>query len=104
MMYYLYGMKSRGFSVGCQPMDGLVSWKDTDGKYYSELEYDRKLRDDEIEDYELEFIREVSEAPEKHITQEYIQQILEDYGVAFTQALSEKLYEEFKKELEEGHV
>lgn len=32
------------------------------------------------------------------MTKEFIEEILEEYGVAFTGALSERLYQEFKKE------
>lgn len=50
---YRYGMRLRGFSIGCQPMDGLVMAKDGT-KYYSILCYNRKLTDKEIEEYELD--------------------------------------------------
>lgn len=57
---YKYGMKERGFSMGCQPMKGLVDWEDCEigGKYYSIIVYERKLTDQEIREYELEFIEE----------------------------------------------
>ena len=54
---YKYGMRLRGFSIGCQPMKGLVERQDdTTGKYWDILVYDRELTDKEIEDYELERI------------------------------------------------
>lgn len=58
--HYLYGMRLRGFSPMCQPMDGLIKRKDDwcRGRYHDILVYDRKLTDKELEDYELDFIDE----------------------------------------------
>lgn len=54
-MKYTYGMRLRGFSLGCQPMNGFVERQDdTTGRFYDLLVYDRKLTDEEIENYELE--------------------------------------------------
>lgn len=59
-MTYLYGMRNRGFSIGCQPMDGLVERQDdTSGFYHDILVYDRELTQKEREDYELDRIFEV---------------------------------------------
>ena len=56
---YKYGMRLRGFSIGCQPMKGLVERQDDKtGKYWDILVYDRKLTDKEINDYELERVEE----------------------------------------------
>lgn len=56
---YYYGMKMRGFSLGCQPKDGFVErLDDRHGDYYDIIAYDRPLTDREIEDYELEPIRD----------------------------------------------
>ena len=45
---HVYGMRNRGFSIGCQPMDGLlVRQDDPSGKYYDLLVYERKLSSDE---------------------------------------------------------
>jgi hypothetical protein len=55
-MKYKYGMRLRGFSLGCQPMDGLMEWKDTNGKYWSELIYCRELTIEEQEHYSLDFL------------------------------------------------
>lgn len=53
---YFYGMRLRGFSPGCQPMEGLVGRiDDVSGKYHDILIYDRKLTDKEVRDYELDF-------------------------------------------------
>lgn len=55
---YRYGMKYRGFSPACQPMDGLVERIDSD-EYYDELIYNRRLTDAELAQYELVFIEEI---------------------------------------------
>ena len=56
---YKYGMRLRGFSIGCQPMDGLYCAEDGDRKYWSYLFYTRMLTDKEAEDYELDYLGEV---------------------------------------------
>lgn len=59
MMYY-YGMRLRGFSIGCQPMKGFVERKDDkSGVYHDILVYDRMLTDKEMRDYELDWIFQV---------------------------------------------
>lgn len=56
-MNYKYGMKLRGFSIGCQPMEGLQKREDdTTGRYYDILVYERELTEKEIAQYELEKI------------------------------------------------
>ena len=56
---YLYGMRLRGFSLGCQPMEGLIErTDDVLQEYHDILIYDRPLSKKEIRDYELDFIRE----------------------------------------------
>lgn len=56
-MEHKYGMRLRGFSIGCQPKAGLVRREDDlTGKYYDIIVYDRLLTEKEIEDYELSFI------------------------------------------------
>lgn len=55
---YVYGMRLRGFSPGCQPMTGLVERRDDPkGEYHDLLVYDRKLTDKEMRDYELDFLQ-----------------------------------------------
>lgn len=64
--YYIYGMKARPFSIGCQPMEGFmasdafkllkIDLDDVSMKYHDILLYDRKLTDKELYDYELDFI------------------------------------------------
>ena len=56
-MKYKYGMRLRGFSIGCQPMDGLIERvNDETNKYHDIIIYNRKLTEKEIKDYELDFI------------------------------------------------
>lgn len=54
-----YGMRMRGFSLGCQPMSGLVDWMDDGEGYHSILWYSRKLTKEEVEQYELDYLGEV---------------------------------------------
>ncbi len=59
-MEYKYGMRLRGFSPMCQPKDGFVRREDdTTGKYYDVIVYDRELTSREINNYELDYIKEV---------------------------------------------
>lgn len=52
---YRYGMRLRGFSLGCQPMNGLQEREDDPtGEYHDILVYDRRLTDREMSDYELD--------------------------------------------------
>lgn len=61
MMYY-YGMRLRGFSIGCQPMDGLLDRiDDRSGKYHDILIYNRKLSEQETTAYELDEIKNPSD-------------------------------------------
>lgn len=54
---YRYGMRLRGYSIGCQPKDGFLDREDDEpGRYYDILVYDRQLTDRELEAYELDFI------------------------------------------------
>lgn len=57
-MGYLYGMPRRPFSIGCQPMDGLVGTVEMDTSYFDILLYNRKLSKEEIEEYELDYLGE----------------------------------------------
>ena len=63
---YSYGMRLRGFSIGCQPMKGLLFTADDEsGRYHDLLVYDRKLTDKELSDYELDYIGEGKMKPSK---------------------------------------
>lgn len=56
-MEYRYGMRLRGFSIGCQPKKGLIRREDSDtNRYYDILVYDRPLTSEEIAAYELDII------------------------------------------------
>ena len=59
MATYTYGMRLRGFSLGCQPMNGLIGHKDDpSGKYWDLLVYSRELTDEEVKSYELDRIQD----------------------------------------------
>ena len=50
-----YGMRLRGFSPMCQPMNGLIRREDDpSGKYHDILVYDRELTEKELKDYEFD--------------------------------------------------
>lgn len=52
---YRYGMRLRGFSIGCQPMDGFIGRiDDKSGRYYDIIVYNRPLSSEEIKNYELD--------------------------------------------------
>lgn len=54
-MKYAYGMRLRGFSLGCQPKNGLLyRTDDNTGKYYDIIVYDRELTDEELYNYDLD--------------------------------------------------
>lgn len=56
-MTYTYGMRLRGFSLGCQPMNGFIRREnDPSGRYHDLLVYDRELTEKELNDYELDYI------------------------------------------------
>ena len=56
-MTWKYGMRLRGFSLGCQPMFGLVERQDDPtGRYHDILLYDRRLTCTEEYEYELDEI------------------------------------------------
>ena len=56
-MEYRYGLRLRGFSIGCQPRQGFIErLDDTSGRYYDILAYDRQLTETEINDYELDYL------------------------------------------------
>lgn len=56
-MHYYYGMRLRGFSPMCQPMEGLIERQDdVTGRYHDILVYDRKLSQEEERSYDLDFI------------------------------------------------
>lgn len=65
-MQYAYGMRLRGFSIGCQPMRGWEArLDDFSGKYYDILVYNRELSEREVEMYELDYLGTLEEWREK---------------------------------------
>ena len=57
---YRYGMRLRGFSIGCQPMDGFIERvDDPKGIYHDIIVYDRMLTGEEVADYELTYLGKV---------------------------------------------
>jgi hypothetical protein len=83
-MEFKYGMRLRGFSIGCQPMNGLLRREDST-KYHDILVYDRQLTEQEIKDYELDAltwfaVQETSGDPWDNGTHDYedaVQMLLE---------------------------
>lgn len=63
----IYGMRLRGFSLGAQPIRGLIGVLsaenkeklDSENNYHDLIEYERELTDEELERYELDKIDEV---------------------------------------------
>ena len=54
---FLYGMKLRGFSIGCQPRDGFLERRDDIRcMYWDILAYSHKLSDSELKNYDLNYI------------------------------------------------
>lgn len=59
---FMYGMRLRPFSIGCQPMNGLIRAEDDKtGKYHDILVYNMPLNDHEQEKYELDYLGERTE-------------------------------------------
>ena len=59
MKSYVYGMRLRGFSPGCQPMRGLLRRKDDPlGMYWDVIVYSRKLTEEELAGYDLDYLKE----------------------------------------------
>ena len=56
---FMYGMRLRPFSIGCQPINGLIRIEeDKTGKYWNILIYANPLNDHEQDDYELDYLGE----------------------------------------------
>ncbi len=55
---FYYGMRLRGFSPGCQPMDGLLRREESVklDAYYDILVYSRELTEEELSQYELDIV------------------------------------------------
>ena len=53
-MKYMYGMRLRGFSPGCQPSGVRSRLDDPTGKYWDIIVYERKLTEQEVKNYDLD--------------------------------------------------
>lgn len=54
---FVYGMRCRGFSPGCQPLEGFVEAEDDPlREYHDVLVYDRMLDRETQEHYDLDFL------------------------------------------------
>ena len=54
--FYYYGMRLRGFSLGAQPMKGIIEALAGIGGYHNILKYSRKLDESECKEYELDYL------------------------------------------------
>lgn len=63
-MMFIYGMRSRPFSIGTFPKEGfkragsheMLTNLDVKDRYYDVLVYNRKLTGEELYEYELDYI------------------------------------------------
>lgn len=53
-----YGMRLRGYSPGCQPAGVKRRYDSPTPRYYDIIEYDRKLTEEEMNQYSLDEIEE----------------------------------------------
>lgn len=56
MKFYKYGMRLRPASLGCQPKDFKYIQADKSGDYHDFVFYGRKLTDEELSDYEMNYL------------------------------------------------
>ena len=65
MKLYKYGMRLRGFSIGCQPMKNFYERQDDDeshGRHYHDiLVYTEKLGEQDLASYELDYLGEIEQ-------------------------------------------
>lgn len=62
MEKYVYGMRLRGFSIGCQPMEGWEERRDDfSGRYFDILVYRQKLNEAKLRNYELDYLGTLAE-------------------------------------------
>ena len=65
MLLYKYGMRLRGFSIGCQPMKNFYERQDDDGShvrhYHDILVYTEKLGEQDLAAYELDYLGETEQ-------------------------------------------
>jgi len=56
MKKYIYGMRLRGCSIGTQPDRFEIIENTIEDKYYDLLAYEKPLSDEELKEYELDYI------------------------------------------------
>ena len=56
MIYYVYGMRLRGYGPGCQPMQNLIHVKKGDKQYWNYLVYSVKLPQKMEHHYDLDYL------------------------------------------------
>lgn len=61
MEVYKYGMRLRPFSIGCQPSNVLYyeEANKSETGYWNYIYYDRELSQEEVDKYELQFIKQL---------------------------------------------
>lgn len=61
-MQYAYGMRMRGYSIGCQPKEGFLERvEDISDTFYDILIYSRRLSEKEVDEYELVYLGKINE-------------------------------------------
>lgn len=62
MVKYVYGMRRRGCSPGCQPKEGFIQREDEQAAmdmkqdYWDVISYDRELTEEEERHYSLDYL------------------------------------------------
>ena len=56
MIYYVYGMRLRGYGPGCQPKENLIKAIEGNGRYWSLLMYSVKLPQKMEHHYDLDYL------------------------------------------------
>lgn len=85
-MIYKYGMRLRGFSIGCQPAGVVERLDDTTGKYLDIITYNRPLTAEEMRTYSLDDLNDNK-----------INRILTEYAAQY-----ERLYNSNNSKLEQS--
>ncbi len=62
MLKYVYGMRQRGCSPGCQPKEGFIRREneqvaiDMNSDYWDVISYNRELTDEEMKHFSLDYL------------------------------------------------
>ncbi len=100
-MEYRYGMRMRGFSLGCQPKQGFIERQDdTTGKYYDVIVYDRELTEEEVDQYDLDLIKEDRKMAKGLSYEEFIELAKKNYskgGDVAVECWDERTFNEYVK-------